>query len=1533
LRSEFVLDEKGKIIRSFGTEQDITARKQAQRALQESEERFKQLAEAVEDVFVISDIESDSILYANPAYEQLWGRPVHDLYEDYGNWSAGIHPDDRKGMLDGWKGMRNNHHPYDGHYRVVRPDGTIRMVKSRVYPIHDEKGQIYRAAEIVQDITEGLEQEKALRESEERFKQLADTIDDAFIITDVLNQDILYASPAFETIWGISLPELYKDREHLEKGVHPEDLPRIQESWRHMKEGRGNYDEQYRVIHADGSVRWVQSRAYPIYDQNGQIYRTAGIIHDITERVEAEQALRKSESNLRATLDSIGDAVISTNTQGTIVNMNPVAEKLTGWKLVEAQGKPLKKIFNIINNKTKEKASDPVAKVIESGQIVGLANDTLLTAKDGAEYMIAESAAPIQGLEGVTTGVVLVFRDVTEEYHLRDNLQESEARFKQLAEAIDDVFVIFDVNTEETLYVNSAFEQIWGHPVQKLYENNVELWREAIHPEDLPMVDKALAGILEHGDRQAEEEYRVIRPDGSERWVRDRSYPIYDENGQVYRIAGIIQDITERVEQEEELRESEQKYRNLVETSQDLIWKLDQDGLFTYINPAWGRLLGYQANEMLGHTFAEFKPPEIAARDSQSFQTAMKGKETFGYETVYLTKSGEKKNLVFNSKIMHDTTGNIIGTQGTAHDITARVQAEEALRNSEERFKQLAEVSDEVFVISNLHLKSGSVLYANPAYEHIWGRPVHELYGDVEQLFEGIHPDDRQSIRASWERFLEKKDYFEEKYRVIRPDGSMRWVRDRGYPVRDGSGEVYRTAEIIQDITDQVNAQSEIQTHVSELEILYENGLVIAGLHDPQKIARRIIEVLEQKLDWHHVGIRLYHKETDSQELMALSHPGLDNRQTQKEIKRINKVISNTNQGFSGWVIKHGKPVRSGNLIEDPRYNETYPDLNSGLYVPFLIGDKVIGSITVESEKEDAFTIQDERFLITLANQAAVSFENAQLYHQLQQELNERARTEDEIRKLNTELEQRVAERTSEIKAAHQRMELAASAAGIGVWERKAGSDEQYWDERMHHIYGTSPDKFTPTISEWKKFVYPEDQQILEDKVAQAIEHKLPYEHEYRIVTADGSLRHISSHAIVLYNEQNKFTEMIGVNVDVTTLKRAEDTLRLANTELERALRVKDEFLTNMSHELRTPLNAILGLSESLGEQIAGPLNEKQLRYIQTISESGHHLLELINDILDLARIEAEQIVPEVNKVDIHQVCKTSTRMIKQMAHNKGQEVTIKIDDKIELIWADERRLKQMIVNLLSNAVKFTPQGGKLGIKVDVEQATNNILITVWDNGIGISNKDQKRLFKPFVQLDSSLSRESTGSGLGLALVSQMARLYGGRLAVDSAPDKGSRFTITLPWKPAQQSSPKATVKTKEVPTAPVQSDRNGQTILIVEDTDEIVMMIKDYLELIGYHIFVAKNGVDGIKKTRQIHPDLILMDVMMSGMDGLEATRKIRSEAAIADIPIIGMTALAMPEDRDRCLAAGMNDYLSKPINLNKLASIIDGYLSEDEA
>jgi PAS domain S-box-containing protein len=240
--------------------------------------------------------------------------------------------------------------------------------------------------------------------------------------------------------------------------------------------------------------------------------------------------------------------------------------------------------------------------------------------------------------------------------------------------------------------------------------------------------------------------------------------------------------------------------------------------------------------------------------------------------------------------------------------------------------------------------------------------------------------------------------------------------------------------------------------------------------------------------------------------------------------------------------------------------------------------------------------------------------------------------------------------------------------------------------------------------------------------------------------------------------------------------------LRAANMELARAARLKDEFLASMSHELRTPLNAVLGLSEALREQAYGPISERQDRALQTIEESGRHLLELINDILDLAKIDAGRMDMDMDDIEVEPICQMSMRMVRQAAQQKHITMELTIDPAATRVRADPRRLKQILVNLLSNAIKFTPGDGRVGLDVTTDAAQHAMHFTVWDTGIGIAPGQMERLFQPFVQLDSRLARRYDGTGLGLALVDRMVRLHGGSVAVTSEQGVGSRFRVSLPW-------------------------------------------------------------------------------------------------------------------------------------------------------
>ncbi|WP_139558188.1 ATP-binding protein [Methylotetracoccus oryzae] len=386
-------------------------------------------------------------------------------------------------------------------------------------------------------------------------------------------------------------------------------------------------------------------------------------------------------------------------------------------------------------------------------------------------------------------------------------------------------------------------------------------------------------------------------------------------------------------------------------------------------------------------------------------------------------------------------------------------------------------------------------------------------------------------------------------------------------------------------------------------------------------------------------------------------------------------------------------------------------------------------------------------------------------------------------------------------------------------------------------------------------------------------------------------------------------------------LELSRDELRVTNIELQKASRLKDEFLASMSHELRTPLTAILGLTEVLSAEAAPALNDTQLRYLATIEESGHHLHDLINDILDLAKVAAGQVELQADWCCLQDLCSSSIAMVLTEAKRKEIQIRQAIDTPDLVFLADARRVKQVLVNLLSNAVKFTPKQGSVGLEVRSCAADEALRVVVWDTGIGIAPEHFDRLFAPFTQVDARLSRQYGGTGLGLSLVAKLVELHGGSVSVQSRVGEGSRFEVTLPLTRLSDASNHA-----PTPPTPQLGVTRPQSLLIAEDNDILRGLLEDYLGARGFRVVSAVNGQEAVELNRTAHPQLILMDIQMPTMDGLEAIRRIRREEAQTSSrrPIIALTALAMPGDEERCRQAGADDYIIKPCSLARLFEIV---------
>jgi PAS domain S-box-containing protein len=510
------------------------------------------------------------------------------------------------------------------------------------------------------------------------------------------------------------------------------------------------------------------------------------------------------------------------------------------------------------------------------------------------------------------------------------------------------------------------------------------------------------------------------------------------------------------------------------------------------------------------------------------------------------------------------------------------------------------------------------------------------------------------------------------------------------------------------------------------------------------------------------------------------------------------------------------------------------------------------------------------------------------------------------------------------LESAEQRWKFALEGADQGVWDWDATTGRVLFSERWLSMLGCVPGTVLQAFETWSTRIHPEDEVRVLGMLGAYVEGQVPaYRAEYRLRHEAGHYLWVLDQGMATHRDPGgRPLRLVGSLTEITERKTAEARLLRANEDLARAARLKDEFLALVSHELRTPLTGILFASELILGQACGPLTPRQAKYLRSIEDSGKHLLEIINDILDLARIESGRVQLVPGECNVDELCEASLRLVSEIAGRKGQNLERRVNPPGMKIHADGLRLRQALVNLLGNAVKFTGEGGRITLRAEGDVARGRLRLMVRDTGIGIPADQIGKLFRPFVQVDSTLSRAYGGTGLGLALVRQLVELHGGTVDVTSRVGEGSEFTIDLPWVATPPVPVQAPAQSSESP-ASVRSRHAGIRVLLVEDNPINVEMISDFLLGEGYRVDVAGDGLEGLRRIEELRPDVVLMDLQMPVLDGLSATRRLRShpDEGFRRIPVIALTALAMTGDRERSLEAGCDLYLTKPIRLTELA------------
>lgn len=1409
-------------------------------------------------------------------------------------------------------------------------------------------------------------------------------------------------------------------------------------------------------IDVNGKLHAHENRFSPLRDEDGTILGTLVVAHDITNRKHAEESLRLQS----AALNAAENEIIITDIQGTILWVNPAWSKVTGYTLDEALGKNPRIIKS---GKHDQAFYKEMWDQILSGNT--WTSEMINKRKDGTLFHEDVNISPVYDSQGRITHFVGVKQDITQRKQAEQKLRESEARSTAMLNAIPDMMfrldregVFLDFKADFTdLYVQS--------------ENNIigRKIREILPPEVSELVEQKIQITLENNILQTFE-YQLQIPDQGM-----QSYEARMVSSGMHEVIVIVRNITSRKLVEEQIRESESRFATIVMNSQVAISiSLMRNEQIIQTNPAFVRLFGFSPEEISGNTTLGLGIWSNASEYQQFVETLTTQRNVQSTEITMRIRSGAERQVILWGELIEISGDPCILMQIV--DITERKRAElmlsqrledlafintvtEAVNHSEtiETFTELLAVeTGRIFGTQAVSLylldpdqKSLILQHFTMGLEYIkkleelTGRPLPQIelpLEEVDHFRKALNSEDGILVTGfasvcNWlmnfsnTRFLSRKA--RPLYRRIIPAAARMLSINSIISIPLNSGEdVLGLIEFTTEGVFDENTLRRLKNVRHQLAELILRKRAEQALRESNEKYRLLSEELEE---------RIQQATAEVQDLYNNAPAGYHSLDAQGNFIQINQTELN----WTGYTRDEVLGRSFGNFMAPQ--------------------DRVVFEKEFLLFKERGFVNNVEIDMLRKDGTSFPALLNATvIYDKDGNYVMSRTTVFDNTERKLAELAVRESEET-------YRSLFETSNDAIFLLDAATKNYVRVNSRCLELLNVSSAEELIGRNA--FDFIHPSQLPAAHERYLSLLRGDQISAYERTFVRADGTVVETEITLSLICNSEGTPKFIQSVVRDITLRKQAElaireseaqlrlsrDNLSAANAALEKAARMKDEFLASMSHELRTPLTGILGLSESILFNTYGALTEKQGNVIKTIETSAQHLLDLINDILDLSKIESGMLEMNIDAVSLGDVCQSSLQLIKGMAHKKGHSVAFSMEPPAILVRGDARRLKQMVVNLLSNAIKFTPSGGSLGLEVKGDVRENVVYLTVWDRGIGIAHEDLGKLFKPFVQLETSLSRQYEGTGLGLSLVQRMAVLHGGSVHVESTPGEGSRFTIVLPWSfnilqptlPAEPGKQFKTVKkallvaddendsaqstrylqilgiepiphgtidgvgdlvvsqkphlvllnlqsadhdgfdvltalkknpnTHDIPvvfcsakenhsrafmlgaaacltkpllfnelrdeivgldsklelnsTSAKISDPPQMTVLIADDNEVLIETVSDFLELQNFRVFAVRSGLELLDGVAELHPDIILMDIQMPGMDGLETTRRVRAhpDRRVSEVPIIAVTALAMTGDRESCLAAGANEYLSKPVGLKDLAKTIHRLLQNN--
>ncbi|ELR99857.1 signal transduction histidine kinase [Gloeocapsa sp. PCC 73106] len=960
----------------------------------------------------------------------------------------------------------------------------------------------------------------------------------------------------------------------------------------------------------------------------------------------------------------------------------------------------------------------------------------------------------------------------------------------------------------------------------------------------------------------------------------------YTANAEIYRLN---QELEARVEQRtQELKEREARYYALMEGANDAILLADCQGNLLEVNRKTEELFGYSREQLTHMHQSQLHPPEQLDLAVTAFEEVVQGRGNYMINAPILRQDGQIILVDISATLIN--IGSKVIVQGIFRDITQRLEYENALRESQQFLQTVLDTFPQAVFWKN---RESVMLGCNQLFAKLLGlnSPL-EIVGKTdfdfcltEAQIQNYLADDQEVISSGVPKLGIEET-------TTLAAGEQRWLETNKLPLRDLEGNVVGVVGTFQDISDRKQAELALKSTTEQLDKFFSLALELLCIANTDGYFLRVNQQWENVLGYSVA-------ELEGSRFLDYIHPEdiPDTTQAMAELIKGEAVASFVNRyrcqdGSYRWLDWHGTP--SGKLVYAAARDIT---------------ERIL------AEQENRQQAKRENLIQEFTQRIRQSLDLQTIFDATCQEIREVMKAE------------RVSIFKFYLESGYDNGEFVAESVAPGLPSVVA--------LRVHdHCFGEN------YASLYAQGHYYSVADIFDDNLSQCYIDILSQFHVRANLVMPilcgeqlwgllcvhecnharqwdwgeiNCLQQLASQLGIAIVQANLFKQL---QQELRERQQIEQEINERNDELARVTRLKDEFLANMSHELRTPLNAILGMTEGLQEQIFGKINAGQNKALQTIERSSSHLLELINDILDVAKIESGQLELDCNPTSIVSLCQSSLAFVKQQAFKKYIQLETKIPPHLPNLLIDERRIRQVLINLLNNAVKFTPTGGYITLEVSV--IPKYMRFSVIDTGIGIEPENITKLFQPFVQIDSALNRQYQGTGLGLALVKRIVELHGGQVGVTSEPGRGSCFTIDLLYTPSTADDPQC-LSEPELNFRQI-APESSPLILLAEDNEANISTISSYLRAKGYRLVLAKNGQEAVTLAQSNRPDLILMDIQMPLMNGIEAMTQIRSDRNLAQVPIIALTALAMVGDCEAAKAAGADEYFSKPVKLKQL-------------